>query len=84
MPAPYATIACFIEDGPACRVVLDEAIALRAQSEGVLQVVHVIAEPAAAAVGALRRARADGARRRARGGPVARGDGGRTCRAPSR
>jgi nucleotide-binding universal stress UspA family protein len=40
MPAPYATIACFIEGGPACRVVLDEAIALRAQSEGVLQVVH--------------------------------------------
>lgn len=46
MPAPYATIACFIEDGPACRVVLDEAIALRAQSEGVLQVAHVIADPA--------------------------------------
>jgi nucleotide-binding universal stress UspA family protein len=46
MPAPYATIACFIEGGPACRVVLDEAIALRAQSEGVLQVVHIIAEPA--------------------------------------
>lgn len=46
MPAPYATIACFIEDGPACRAVLEEAVALRAQSEGVLQAVHVIAEPA--------------------------------------
>lgn len=46
MPAPYATIACFIEEGPACQVVLAEAVGLRAQSEGALHVAHVIADPA--------------------------------------
>ena len=45
MPAPYRSIACFVDGGPASRVVFDEARALRAQSPGELVVVHVIAEP---------------------------------------
>ena len=46
MPAPYATIACFIEKGAACAPTLAEAVALRDLSRGRLEVVHVIAEPA--------------------------------------
>ena len=34
MPAPYATIACFIEKGPACAPTLAEAVALRDLSRG--------------------------------------------------
>jgi nucleotide-binding universal stress UspA family protein len=42
MPAPYATIACFIEDGAASDAALAEAAALRALSSGELRVVHVL------------------------------------------
>lgn len=45
MPAPYRSIACFVDGGPASRVVYEEGLALRAQSPGELAVVHVIAEP---------------------------------------
>jgi nucleotide-binding universal stress UspA family protein len=42
MPAPYAAIACFIEDGVASDAALAEAAALRALSSGELRVVHVL------------------------------------------
>lgn len=45
MPAPYARIACFIDRDPASDVTLAEAVALRAQSEGELHVVHVASAP---------------------------------------
>jgi nucleotide-binding universal stress UspA family protein len=46
MPAPYGTIACFVDGGPASRVAFEEAAALRALAPGELKVVHVLAEPA--------------------------------------
>lgn len=41
MPAPYAKIACFIDEDPASEVVRAEAVALRALSPGELYLVHV-------------------------------------------
>lgn len=45
MPAPYARIACFIDEDPASDAVRDEAVALRAQSPGELHLVHVASTP---------------------------------------
>lgn len=44
MPAPYAKIACFLDEDPASQAVLAEALALRAQSPGELHLVHVTAD----------------------------------------
>jgi nucleotide-binding universal stress UspA family protein len=45
MPAPYRTIACFIEESAASDLALEEAVALRALSPGELHVVHVATRP---------------------------------------
>lgn len=45
MPAPYAKIACFIDEDPASEAVRAEAVALRAQSPGELHLVHVLSNP---------------------------------------
>lgn len=46
MPAPYARIACFIEEGAASELALAEALSVRAQSPGELHLVHVATPPA--------------------------------------
>jgi nucleotide-binding universal stress UspA family protein len=43
--APYANIACFIDDSDAARRGLDEAVRLRQMGPGRLSVVHVVAPP---------------------------------------
>jgi len=43
--APYANIACFVDDSDAARRGLDEAARLRAMGPGRLSVVHVVAPP---------------------------------------
>jgi nucleotide-binding universal stress UspA family protein len=45
MPAPYAKIACFIDQDPASGTTLAEAVALRALSAGELHLVHVAPTP---------------------------------------
>lgn len=45
MPAPYARIACFIDEDPASVAVRAEAVALRAQSPGELHLVHIATTP---------------------------------------
>ncbi len=45
MPAPYAKIACFIDEDPASDAVRAEAVALRALSPGELHLVHVAPTP---------------------------------------
>jgi nucleotide-binding universal stress UspA family protein len=45
MAAPYARIACFIDDDPASDLAVAEAVALRALSPGELYLVHVAARP---------------------------------------
>lgn len=45
MAAPYRRIACFVEQGAASDLALDEALALRALSPGELHVVHVATRP---------------------------------------
>ena len=45
MPAPYAKIACFIDEDPASEAVRAEAVALRAQSPGELHLVHIATTP---------------------------------------
>ncbi len=45
MAAPYRKIACFVEEGAASDLALDEALALRALSPGELHVVHVATRP---------------------------------------
>jgi len=45
MPAPYAKIACFIDEDPSSERVKAEALALRAQSPGELHLVHVSSPP---------------------------------------
>ncbi len=45
MPAPYAKIACFIDQDPASEAILAEALALRATSPGELHMVHVAPTP---------------------------------------
>jgi nucleotide-binding universal stress UspA family protein len=44
MPAPYTRIAVFVDQDPASRAALEEAISLREQSPGELHVVHVAGE----------------------------------------
>jgi nucleotide-binding universal stress UspA family protein len=51
VPAPYARIACFIEEGPASDLALAESLSLRAQSPGELHVVHVATRPSPLFVG---------------------------------
>lgn len=41
MPAPYARIACFIDEDPASDATLAEAVALRRMAPGELHLVHV-------------------------------------------
>ena len=43
--APYAHIACFVDDTDAAQRALDEAVRLRSFGEGRLSVVHVVAPP---------------------------------------
>jgi nucleotide-binding universal stress UspA family protein len=51
-PTPYAHIACAVDDSPAARRALDEAVRLRALGPGRLSVVHVMeAIPMAALMG---------------------------------
>lgn len=45
MTPPYHRIACFVEEGAASDLALQEALALRAMSPGELQVVHVVTRP---------------------------------------
>ena len=45
MPAPYRSIACFVNGGPASRVVFEEHGPCARSRPGELVVVHVIAEP---------------------------------------
>lgn len=45
MPAPYAKIACFIDEDPASGAVKAEAAALRAGAPGELFLVHVASTP---------------------------------------
>lgn len=45
MAAPYRRIACFVDEGAASDLALDEALALRALSPGELHVVHVATRP---------------------------------------
>lgn len=45
MSAPYANIACFIDDSNAALRGLDEATRLRAMGPGRLSVVHVVSPP---------------------------------------